>query len=261
MVLARTSDTTSNYSNIVEFYVGGNPVVNAIGSTTDTTPTISWRPVDGASGYQIFIALDSNPTVPVVQQLGIGSLSYTPTVPLAKGKYRVWVRAVNASNGQLSGPALTEAASIIFTITDASGTQSQKVSGSYTMALLPVNMDDLVSESTISMLPAFVSGSQQPVVVVSEQSVDSSVQLKASAPVQTENAVEVAPENVPQTDEILSQWGEQKWWDAVPVAVVAADVAKSETQPVISASSGILGALLALAPRSLRRRKKDESAK
>jgi hypothetical protein len=75
MVLARTSDTTSNYINIVEFYVGGNPVVNAIGSTTDTTPTISWRPVDGASGYQIFIALDSNPTVPVVQQLGIGSLS------------------------------------------------------------------------------------------------------------------------------------------------------------------------------------------
>ncbi len=260
MVLARTSDTTSNYSNIVEFYVGGNPVVNAIGSTTDTTPTISWRSVDGASGYQVFIALDSNPTVPVVQQLGIGSLSYTPTVPLAKGKYRVWVRAVS-SNGQLSGPAPTEAASIIFTIADASGTQSQKVSGSYTMTLFPVNMDDMVSESTISMLPAFVSGSQQPVVVVSEQSVDSSVQLKASVPVQAENTVEVAPENVPQTDEILSQWGEQKWWDAAPVAVVAAEVAKSETQPVTSASSGILGALLALAPRSLRRRKKDESAK
>ena len=261
MVLARTSDTTSNYSNFVEFYVGGNPVVNAIGSTTDTTPTISWKAVDGASGYQIFIALDSNPTVPVVQQLGIGSLSYTPTVPLVRGKYRVWVRAVNASNGQLSGPALTEAPSIIFTITDASGTQSQKVSGSYTMALFPVSMDDMVSESTISMLPAFVSGSQQPVVVVSEQSVDSSVQLKASVPVQTDNAVEVAPENVPQTDEILSQWGEQKWWDAAPVAVVAADVSKSETQPVTSASSGILGALLALAPRALRRRKKDESAK
>ena len=261
MVLGRTSDTTSNYSNVIEFYVGGTPVVDAIGSTTDTTPTISWKAVDGASGYQIFIALDSNPTVPVVQQLGIGSLSYTPTVALAKGKYRVWVRAVNASNGQLSGPALTDAPSIIFTITDASGIQSQKVSGSYTMTLFPVNRDALVSESTISMLPAFVSGSQQPVIVVSEQSVDSSVQLKASVPVQTENAVEVAPENVPQTDEILSQWDEQKWWDAVPVAVIAADVARSESQPVTSASSGILGALLALAPWSLRRRKKDESAK
>ena len=261
MVLARTSDTTSNLSNVVEFYVGGNPVVNPIGSTTNTTPTISWKAVDGASGYQIFIALDSNPTVPVVQQLGIGSLSYTPTVPLAKGKYRAWVRAVNASTGQLSGPAVTEAPSIIFTITDASGTQSHNVSGSYTMTLFPVNRDDLVSESTISMLPAFVSGSQQPVIVVSEQSVDSSVQLKASVPVQAENAVEVAPENVPQTDEILSQWDEQKWWDAAPVAVIAADVARSESQPVTSASSGILGALLALAPWSLRRRKKDESAK
>jgi hypothetical protein len=261
MVLARTADTTSNYSNFVEFYVGGNPVVNAIGSTTDTTPTISWKAVDGASGYQIFIALDSNPTVPVVQQLGIGSLSYTPTVPLAKGKYRVWVRAVNASNGQLSGPALTDAPSIIFTIVDASESQPQRRPDQYTMTLFPVNMEEVVSESTISMLPAFISGSQQPVIVVSEQSVDSSVQLKGSIPVQTDNAVEVAPENVPQTDEILSQWDEQKWWDAAPVAVVTADVAKSETQTVTSVSGGILGALLALAPRSLRRRKKDESAK
>ena len=261
MVLARTADTTSNYSNIVEFIVGGNPVVNAIGSTTDTTPTISWKAVDGASGYQIFIALDSNPTVPVVQQLGIGSLSYTTTVPLAKGKYRVWVRAVNASNGQLSGPALTDAPSIIFTIVDASESQPQRRPDQYTMTLFPVNMEEVVSESTISMLPAFISGSQQPVVVVSEQSVDSSVQLKGSVPVQTDNAVEVAPENVPQTDEILSQWDEQKWWDAAPVAVVTADVAKSETQTVNPVSGGILGALLALAPRSLRRRKKDESAK
>ena len=73
--------------------------------------------------------------------------------------------------------------------------------------------------------------------------------------------MEVAPENVPQTDEVLSQWDEQKWWDAVPAPVVAADVVAAEPQPVTSASSGILGALLALAPRSLRRRKKDESAK
>jgi hypothetical protein len=261
MVLARTSDTTSNYSNFVEFYVGGNPVVNAIGSTTDTTPTISWRSVDGASGYQIFFALDSAPTVPVLQQVGIGSLSYTPTVALAKGKYRVWVRAVNASNGQLSGPALTDAPSIIFTIVDASESQSQKMPGQYTMVSFPVNIDDVVSESTISMLPAFVSGSRSPVVVVSEQSVDSSVHLKASGPAQAENALEVAPESVPQTDEVLSQWDEQKWWDAVPAPVAVDDVASTETAPVTSASSGILGALLALAPRSLRRRKKDESAK
>ena len=118
-----------------------------------------------------------------------------------------------------------------------------------------------LSESTISMLPAFVSGSQQPVVVVTEQSVDGGVLLKASVPAQTVNAVEVAPENVPQTDEILSQWDEQKWWDAVPAVAVVSEVSVPEPQPVTSASGGILGALLALAPRSLRRRKKDESAK
>jgi hypothetical protein len=260
-VLARTPDTTGDYSTILEFSVGGVPVVNAIGSTTDTTPTISWKSVDGASGYQIFIALDSDPTKILVQQTGIGSLSYTPTIALAKGKYRVWVRAVNAANGQLSGPTLTEPASIIFTITDASEVQSQKLPGQYTMVVLPENMVDLVSESTISMLPSFVSGSQQPVLLIAEQTVDSSLELKASAQVTTDSPVEVAPESVPQTDEVLSQWDEQKWWDAVPVPAVASDVTTPEPQPVASASSGILGALLALAPRSLRRRKKDESAK
>jgi hypothetical protein len=259
--LARTPDTTGDYSTILEFSVGGVPVVNAIGSTTDTTPTISWKSVDGASGYQIFIALDSDPTKILVQQTGIGSLSYTPTIALAKGKYRVWVRAVNAANGQLSGPTLTEPASIIFTITDASEVQSQKLPGQYTMVVLPENMVDLVSESTISMLPSFVSGSQQPVLLIAEQTVDSSLELKASAQVTTDSPVEVAPESVPQTDEVLSQWDEQKWWDAVPVPAVASDVTTPEPQPVASASSGILGALLALAPRSLRRRKKDESAK
>ena len=265
MVLARTADASgqilSNYSNVVEFYVGGNPVVNAIGSTNDTTPTISWNSVDGASGYQIFIALDSKPTVAVVQQTGIGNLSFTPTVPLAKGKYRVWVRAVNSANGQLSGPALTEAPSIIFTITDASEAQSSKLPGQYTMAVFPENMVDAVSESTISMLPSFVSGSQQPVIVVSEQTVDGETVLKGSASVVTETPVEITPENVPQTDEILSQWDEQKWWDAVPAPVVASVAVQQEPQPETSASSGILGALLALAPRSLRRRKKDETSK
>ena len=261
MVLARTSDTTGNYSTFLEFSVGGVPVVNAVGSTKDTTPTISWKSVDGASGYQIFIALDSNPGVAVVQQKGIGSVSYTPTVALAKGKYRVWVRAVNASNGQLSGPALTDAPSIIFTITDASDVQSQRLPNQYTMTMLPENMVDMVSESTISMLPSFVSGSQQPVLVVSEQAVDGNTELKASSEVVSEVSVEVAPENVPQTDEILSQWDEQKWWDAVPAVTSVSAVTVPEPQPVTSASSGILGALLALAPRSLRRKKKDESAK
>ena len=96
---------------------------------------------------------------------------------------------------------------------------------------------------------------------MSEQTVDSNTELKASASVAAEVSAEVTAENVPQTDEILSQWGEQKWWDAVPAAAVVTEVTVAEPQPVTSASSGILGALLALAPRSLRRRKKDEAAK
>ena len=264
-VRARSADTLGDYSSILEFYVGGNPVVNAIGSTTDNTPTITWRPVDGAAGYSIFIALETGPVVAVVEQSGIGSTSFTVPTTLAKGGYRVWVRAVNASNGALSGPMLSDAPSITFTIVDASDVQTKDAGSRYTLTSDGLNMSDFVSESTISMLPSFVSGSPQALVVIAEQSVDAELQIEAvdASAVATE-ATEQNAQLTPQTDEVLAAWDQQKWWDsanATPVAVVVPATAVAAVENVETKSStGLLGSLMALAPWALLRRRKDDSS-
>jgi hypothetical protein len=264
-VRARSADITGDYSAILEFYVGGNPVVNAIGSTTDQTPTITWKPVDGAAGYSIFISLDSNPNVAVVQQTGIGSTSFTVPNTLAKGKYRVWVRAVNAANGALSGPLQSDAPSITFTIVDASDVQTKDAGSRYTLTSDGLNMSDFVSESTISMLPSFVSGSPQALVVIAEQSVDAELQIEAAdASVAAAEAAEQNAQLTPQTDEVLAAWDQQKWWDsanAAPVAVVVPATAVAAVENVETKSStGLLGSLMALAPWALLRRRKDDSS-
>ena len=256
VVRARNSDTNGDFSSVLEFYVGGRPVVNAIGTTTDTTPTFTWKAVDGASGYDIFIALNSSPTVAVIHQTGIGATSFTPSSVLAKGTYRVWIRAVNAANGQLSGPSLSESPSITFTIADASDVQQAEFTATYTLTSLPVELSDMSTESTISMLPSFVSGSAKALIVISAQTVDAEVKLESTDPVAANVSGQISETVAPQTDEVLSQWDQQKWWDSA--ATVVAPAEKAETP--VSASVGFLGALLALAPRSLRRRRKDESS-
>jgi len=267
-VRARSADVIGDFSTVLEFYVGGIPVVNAIGTTTDRTPTISWRPVDGASGYNIFIALDSSPDVAVAQQSGIGSTSYTAPFVLAKGTYRVWIQAVNGANGQLSGPALSGDPSIVFTIADASDVQKNDRTQNYTVTSVPMDLFGMVSESTISMLPSVIFGSPHVEMVIADQAVDAELQISSEGVVETAEAnAEAVTETIPQTDEILARWDEQKWWDAVPAALApvvtapAVSPVKVEEKPEeLSASAGLLGAIMALAPWALRRRRKDDSS-
>ncbi len=263
-VRAKTADTTSDFSTILEFYVGGRPVVNLVnstGTTTDTTPTISWKPVDGASGYDIFIALASNPNVAIVQRSGIGATSFTTPVVLAKGEYRVWVRAVNAGNGQFSDRS--EGAATTFRIVDASDAIEYSFGGNYVLTSNGIGDSEMTSQSTISMLPSVVFGSAQSLNFIAEQTVDSEITVEAGASSMTEPVAVVSEETAPQTDEILSQWDEQKWWDAetvVPAVDAATSIEQGAPNEQNNASVGFLGALLALAPRSLRRRRKEDSS-
>ena len=106
--------------------------------------------------------------------------------------------------------------------------------------------------------------------VVAEQNVDAGLQLVGEAPMPAEGSAVMSEQSAPQTDEVLSQWDEQKWWDsaqnAAPAAPVATPAPVATVAPVeenteqVSASAGILGAILALAPRSLRRRRRDDSS-
>jgi len=126
----------------------------------------------------------------------------------------------------------------------------------------------MVSESTISMLPSVIFGSPHVEMVIADQAVDAELQISSEGVVETAEAnAEAVTETIPQTDEILARWDEQKWWDAVPAALApvvtapAVSPVKVEEKPEeLSASAGLLGAIMALAPWALRRRRKDDSS-
>jgi hypothetical protein len=160
---------------------------------------------------------------------------------------------------------LSDAPSITFTIVDASDVQTKDAGSRYTLTSDGLNMSDFVSESTISMLPSFVSGSPQALVVIAEQSVDAELQIEAvDASAVAAEATEQNAQLTPQTDEVLAAWDQQKWWDsanATPVAVVVPATAVAAVENVETKSStGLLGSLMALAPWALLRRRKDDSS-
>ncbi len=85
------------WSSPVEIDTSGRTNVLApSGSTTDRTPTISWRPVDGAVRYELWVDL-LGADEQIIYQTNLTTTSYTPTSNLPLGNYRVWVRAVSSS--------------------------------------------------------------------------------------------------------------------------------------------------------------------
>ncbi|MFN9718122.1 MAG: GEVED domain-containing protein, partial [Planctomycetota bacterium] len=263
---ARRSDTQGDYTVALEFFVGGRPVVNVLGTTTNTTPTFTWKTVDGASGYEIFIqlatALPGAP--PLIRQTNIGSTSYTVQTALAKGAYRVWVRAINAATGAFS--LWSEGASTNFTIADASDSTSVPTVSEFVLTTMPLSLLESSTESAISMLPAVISGSEYQAVV---SDVFQPAEMKPVVqPVPSAEPVGIMEtELADQADEILSSWDQQLWWDASEneqSAVIAAEPAAAirsvtdGTSKTRSGTVGFFGALLALAPKSLRRRRAKE---
>ena len=81
---------------VIDFFVGGRTdVLSPTGVTNDTTPTFSWRPVDGAAGYRVFVNRTDVPVVGIIDVMSlVETTQYTPTTPLPVGTYRVWVRAI-----------------------------------------------------------------------------------------------------------------------------------------------------------------------
>jgi hypothetical protein len=223
--------------------------VNAIGNTVDTTPTITWQAVDGASRYEIFIALAATPNTALIRQDGLGSTSYTVTTPLAKAAYRVWVRAFNSETGTFG----LWSVGTDFTIVDAEDI-AVPTESRWILTALPASLNSLQEASTdaaVSMLPARVAGTDSWNVEAAESTVTpvAAVAPAAEMPVETVPVVPAA-----STDDVLSTWHDQAWWDngvAADPAVVAPQSAPSR-RPV---TATILGALLSLTPQALRRRK------
>jgi len=250
-VTPATNSTQGDFSYPYIIFVGGRPEVNTIPSTTNTTPTLSWLAVYGASGYEVFLATAAKPGTNLLSPNAntTGSTSFTVPQPLAKGEYRYWIRAIDASNGLKSYWSVEKTLRIV-DATDSSPVLPDATEFVWTVVpgLVPQSM---ISESAISMIPAVVDGSQYVQVPEEQSAAEPDVRplpVPEAALVASSADALVSEEH---TDSILSGWDANAWWETQPQ-----QEKQAETQQR-SASVGFLGALFALAPRSLKRRKDE----
>ena len=94
-VQARSAQNVlSLWSLPVDIQIGGKTsVLSPVGSTSDATPEFTWRPVEGAVRYELWVASTS---VRVVYETQLTGTSFAPATNLPAGSFRIWVRAVSA---------------------------------------------------------------------------------------------------------------------------------------------------------------------
>jgi hypothetical protein len=97
----------------MDINIGGQPIVlTPAGTTTNHTPTFSWKPVDGAVRYQLWVNRENPFVQQIIYQKDLSGTAYIPD-PLPAGTYRAWVLAVSATDEYSPWSVPVE-----FTITD-----------------------------------------------------------------------------------------------------------------------------------------------
>ncbi|HAV33554.1 MAG TPA: hypothetical protein DC058_21485 [Planctomycetaceae bacterium] len=93
-----------NWSPAVTFYVGGRAeIIQPLpGTVTSPLPVISWKRIDDAVSYRVWITQISPLNRVVVNVSGVTSTTYQVSQLLSAGGFRVWVQAVTA--GAAAGP-------------------------------------------------------------------------------------------------------------------------------------------------------------
>ena len=77
-------------------HIGGRTdMLSPIGSTSDTTPTFTWRPVDGAARYDLWVDRLGGASQ-VIREQNLTRPSFTSSTQ-SPGNYRSWVRAVSTT--------------------------------------------------------------------------------------------------------------------------------------------------------------------
>ena len=77
----------------------GRPVLlGPTGTIGDSTPTITWTAVAGASRYVLQVDNLSTATPQVIREDNLMSAGFNVVATLSSGNYRFWVRAINATN-------------------------------------------------------------------------------------------------------------------------------------------------------------------
>lgn len=91
---------TGRGSRLVLTRISTAPVLAPIGTTQLQAPTFTWSASPGAASYDLWISNLTTGQSPVIQT-NVSTTSYTPTIPLGIGRYRIWVRS-KTSTGNLS---------------------------------------------------------------------------------------------------------------------------------------------------------------
>ena len=107
---------SSQWTSPIDIYVGGNTsLLTPSGSTSNTTPTFSWKPVDGAATYDLWVNQVGG-QAQIIRQSALTTTSFTPTTVLAAGTYRTWIRAISSSSEFSAWSTYVE-----FTIAESNG--------------------------------------------------------------------------------------------------------------------------------------------
>ncbi|MFO0976766.1 MAG: carboxypeptidase regulatory-like domain-containing protein [Planctomycetaceae bacterium] len=102
-------------SSTTLIYVGGLTTLTApSGSTSDTTPTFTWQPVQGAVRYYLWVDKVGS-TSQQIRESQLTQTEFTPATPLPAGTYRAWIRAISLTGESSPWSVVRE-----FSIVDAS---------------------------------------------------------------------------------------------------------------------------------------------
>ena len=149
----------------VDFYVGGRPtLLTPTGTTSSTQPEFTWTAVTGAATYELWVNRVDVPISGVINVTGLTDARFTPSTAMAKGTYRVWVRAVS-STGEIS----IWSAQVDFSIVNALPAREERDQpdlANVVLVSLLDNMSDVSrgDDGTPSTMPNVVPDSAQPVI-------------------------------------------------------------------------------------------------
>ncbi len=87
----------SQWTNHIDFFIVGRPeIVGPSGNVSNATPTLTWKPVEGAISYELFvdrIGIQYH----FLNKTNLAESSYTPEIAMPKSNYRFWIRAFNSA--------------------------------------------------------------------------------------------------------------------------------------------------------------------
>lgn len=248
----------SHWSNPVDFTLQGNvtsapqqitPVQTV---TTDNTPFFEWTALANVTDYQIIVRrITSLDQTTVIDRVVEDATNFTPTSNLNVGKYRWWVRGINADG---NGGVWSQPSDFRIVSNDVPTTEPS-VFDEFEPILASVNSSETWTDEieSIAVHPAQVVAVVRPTV--------------------TEDAAadESSAVSVSEVDSVMAAWDSTSWWknmdvDESELTEAAADnpPAVAMAEPVIQrndkvASASLLGLGLGMFTRRRRPKKRPQS--